>query len=112
MGGFHTQNITNRNPGKFDYIGVMSMGKWDATRFGGEDNTAELTAQIKKLKESGVKLYWIGCGKEDFLYDGVTELRKFYDGLDFPYTYRESEGGHTWTNWRIYLTELAPMLFK
>ena len=112
MGGFHTQNITNSNPGMFDYIGVMSMGKWDATRFGGPDNTAELRAQITLLKKSGVKLYWIGCGKEDFLYDSVTELRKFYDELEFPYVYRESSGGHTWTNWRIYLTELAPQLFK
>jgi hypothetical protein len=28
------------------------------------------------------------------------------------FTDRESGGGHTWTNWRIYLSELAPLLFK
>ena len=26
--------------------------------------------------------------------------------------YTESEGGHTWINWRDYLTEFAPQLFR
>jgi enterochelin esterase family protein len=25
---------------------------------------------------------------------------------------RESEGGHTWINWRNYLNEFAPQLFQ
>jgi enterochelin esterase family protein len=28
------------------------------------------------------------------------------------FTYRESGGGHTWSNWRLYLSELAPLLFR
>lgn len=27
-------------------------------------------------------------------------------------SYRESGGGHTWDNWRLYLSEFTPMLFK
>jgi enterochelin esterase-like enzyme len=46
------------------------------------------------------------------LYQSAQDLRKFLDDNKFTYEYRESEGGHTWTNWRIYLTELAPKLFK
>ncbi|UCG28285.1 MAG: esterase, partial [Bacteroidales bacterium] len=111
MGGFHTQMITNANPGMFNYIGVMSMGLFNDTRFGNyseEDHKAQITA----LKDSGVKLYWIACGKDDFLYESVVNLRKFYDDLGLEYVYRESTGGHTWPNWRIYLSEFAPMLFK
>jgi hypothetical protein len=26
--------------------------------------------------------------------------------------YRETPGGHTWFNWRIYLGEFAPLLFR
>ena len=26
--------------------------------------------------------------------------------------YSESEGGHTWINWRDYLSEFAPLLFR
>jgi enterochelin esterase-like enzyme len=112
MGGMHTQNITNSNPGKFDYIGVMSMGIMNDPRWNNGYNEEDHKKQVTALKNSGVKLYWIGCGKEDFLFEGVTNLRKFYDDLGFKYTYRESTGGHTWTNWRIYLGELAPLLFK
>lgn len=112
MGGMHTQNITNTNPGKFSYIGVMSMGLMNNSRMGGEYNENEHKEQIKALGNSGLKLYFIGCGKEDFLYEGVTNLRKLYDDLGFKYEYMETPGGHTWTNWRIYLKELAPKLFK
>ena len=31
-------------------------------------------------------------------------------GINHKFTF--SPGGHTWANWRIYLNEWAPMLFK
>jgi enterochelin esterase family protein len=111
MGGMHTQNITNSNPDKFGYIGIMSMGLRNNPR-SGSYNPEEHKKQILSLQKEGVKLYWIGCGKDDFLFESVTTLRKFYDDLGFKYEYRESTGGHTWPNWRIYLSELAPKLFK
>lgn len=111
MGGYHTQQITNANPTTFSYIGVMSMGLFDgpnARNYNKEEHIKLLNA----LKQAKPKLYWIGCGKDDFLYDSVTRLRALYDQIGLPYTYRESEGGHTWVNWRLYLTELAPKLFR
>lgn len=111
MGGMHTQTITNSNPGMFGYIGVMSMGLMNNPRWGNY-NEEEHKKQIKALQDSGLKLYWIGCGKEDFLIESVVNLRKFYDDQGFKYEYMETPGGHTWTNWRIYLAELAPKLFK
>jgi enterochelin esterase family protein len=109
MGGYHTQKITNANPGKFNYIGVMSMGLYNM--FGPYDKEQHI-AQLKELNASHPKLYFIGCGKTDFLYKGVTDLRALYDEIGFKYTYRESEGGHSWNNWRLYLSELAPQLFR
>ncbi len=114
MGGMHTQTITNDNPGMFSYIGVFSMG---IMNFGQQNqDTARLRqereAKIEVLKNNGYKLYWIGCGKDDFLYQRVVTLRDLLDKHNFKYTYRESTGGHTWANWRIYLSEFAPMLFK
>jgi enterochelin esterase-like enzyme len=114
MGGMHTQTITNDNPGMFSYIGVFSMGimsfgppNQDAAKI-----EAERNAKLEALKNSGYKLYWIGCGKDDFVYKSVVTLRETLDKLNFRYTYRESTGGHTWANWRIYLSEFAPLLFK
>jgi enterochelin esterase family protein len=109
MGGYHTQKITNIYPGRFAYIGVMSMGIY--SRFGDYDRELHVQ-QLRALLASQPKLYWVACGKEDFLFDGVTELLALYDEIGFDYTYRESEGGHSWNNWRLYLSEFAPMLFK
>jgi enterochelin esterase family protein len=113
MGGYQTQNITNNNPGMFNYIGVMSMGLFSSF---GSNNTnydkEKHVAQLKVLMASKPKFYWIGIGKADFLYATVTKLRNLYDEIGFKYTYRESDGNHTWNEWRLYLAELAPKFFK
>jgi len=115
MGGGHTQTITNDNPGMFSYIGVFSMGIMNNSRQPAADAARadqEREAKIEVLKNSGYKLYWIGVGKDDFVYQGVVTLRSILDKHNFKYVYRESTGGHTWANWRIYLSEFAPQLFK
>jgi enterochelin esterase family protein len=114
MGGAHTQTITNNNPGMFGYIGVYSMG---IMNMGPQNQDAakveqERVTKLTALKNSGFKLYWIGVGKDDFVYKGVVTLRETLDKVGLKYTYRESTGGHTWANWRIYLSEFAPLLFK
>jgi enterochelin esterase-like enzyme len=114
MGGAHTQTITNDNPGMFNYIGVFSMGLMN---FGPQTQdpakVAEIrNAKVEALKKSNPKVYWIGVGKDDFLFQSVVALKADYDKHNFKYTYRESTGGHTWTNWRIYLSEFAPLLFR
>jgi enterochelin esterase family protein len=73
-----------------------------------EDIDGTLRAQM----ENGYSLYWIAIGKTDFLYKNVVEYRQKLDAMGMEYTYRESEGGHIWKNWRVYLTEFAPLLFK
>ncbi len=112
MGGLQTLNTSFENPELFDYIGVMSMGFADLSRFGIEVDHSKRGQQIDALKAADPKLYWIACGTDDFLYQSVVDMRNELDKHDFEYTYRESTGGHTWSNWRIYLSEFAPMLFK
>lgn len=117
MGGMHTAAISAQYPDTFDYMGVFSAPPIASMmRFGSpEDAEKAQAAFVQKLetqKKNGYKLYWIACGTTDFLYNGVVESMKKMDEIGFPYTYRESGGGHTWDNWRIYLTEFAPMLFK
>jgi len=113
MGGYQTQNITNANPTMFKYIGVMSMGLFSS--FGnmntGYDKQRHI-AQLKALMAANPKVYWIGIGKDDFLYGTVTKLKSLYDEIGFKYTYYESPGNHTWGVWRLYLIVLAPRLFK
>lgn len=112
MGGYQTQNITNRNPQLFKYIGIMSMGLFSEFRGVPGYNRQQHIDQLKALLAAKPKLYWIGIGKGDFLYGTVTKMRQLYDEIGFPYTYRESGGIHNWNEWRMYLTELAPKYFK
>ncbi len=112
MGGLQTMNTSFENPELFDYIGVMSMGFADLSRFGIEVDHSKRGNQIDVLKAADPELYWIACGTDDFLYQSVVDMRNELDKHDFEYTFRESAGGHTWTNWRIYLSEFVPMLFK
>lgn len=111
MGGFHSMHISRFYPNTFDYVGLFSaaiMPREDATGKIYSDIDGTLETQMK----NGYKLYWIGMGKTDFLYKNVTEYRDKLDKIGMKYVYRESEGGHTWTNWRVYLSEFAPLLFK
>ncbi len=111
MGGWQTLNITFDNPGMFDYICVMSMGFVKDSPFL-PSNAEGRDEAIEALKKANPKSYWVAIGKDDFLYDSVVNLRKSLDDHGFKYKYLESTGGHTWTNWRIYLSQFAPVLFK
>lgn len=113
MGGYHTQMITNSNPGAFNYIGVMSMGLFSGLPgVEVEYNRDQHLSQLIALKESQPNLYWIGMGTEDFLYKGIAPLLKLYDEAALNYLYRENNGYHDWNSWRLYLTEIVPLLFQ
>ncbi len=111
MGGFHTMHISRFYPNTFDYMGLYS-----AALMPREDATGKVYKNIdgtlKTQMENGFKLYWIAIGKTDFLYKANQEFRTKLDDMGMKYVYRESEGGHIWRNWRVYLSEFAPMLFK
>ncbi len=104
MGGGHSFNISRMYPDKFDYVGLFSAAVRNV-----ED--PEVAASLAAQRDKGFKLYWIACGNTDFLYQANRDYMKYLDSIGFPYVYRESDGGHIWRNWRIYLSEFAPMLF-
>ena len=111
MGGFHTLYVALNYPGYFDYIGLFSAGLMTdldtmKTAYNDED------AKLLRLQQTGYKLFWIGIGEDDFLYDVNTAFRKRLDEMDFKYTYHESSRGHIWANWRQYLLTFASQLFK
>lgn len=58
------------------------------------------------------KLYYIACGKDDFVKKLNDDFRTRLDAAHYPYYYNESDGGHTWENWRKYLVDFLPRLFK
>lgn len=111
MGGFHSLHISKQYPDMFDYVGLFS-----AAIMPGKNATSPIYKDMEgKLKLQFAKkpaLYWIAIGKTDFLYKANREYRKLLDEKGYPYEYFENEDGHIWRNWRIYLTEFTPKLFK
>lgn len=111
MGGYHSLHISRYYPNTFDYIGLFSaaiMADAKVTSKVYENFDETLNAQNK----NGYKLYWIGIGKTDFLYKTNADFREKLDKIGMKYTYVETDGGHVWTNWRVYLSQFAPLLFQ
>lgn len=112
MGGYHSLHISRYYPNTFDYIGLFSPAIVPPTQGTNSKIYEDINGTLSGQVRNGYQLYWIAIGKDDFLYKAVEDYRKKLDGLNARYTYKETEGGHTWSNWRAYLTEFLPLLFK
>ncbi len=59
-----------------------------------------------------MKLVYYAIGKADFLYPSIAPTRAMFARHGIRDVYNESEGGHTWINWRRYFNDFAPRLFR
>ena len=117
MGGMQTLNIGFSHLGDFAYIGVFSSGIFGIA--GGRGNSQpnrQWEEQHKTVLDDpelkkGLRLLWIGCGKDDFLVQTSNATADMLKEHKFDVVSRQSAGGHTWINWRDYLHEFAPLLF-
>ena len=111
MGGYHSLYISANQPDDFAYVGLFSaaIGRMDQGKIKiYDDLEAKLINQFKQRP----RLYWMGIGKDDFLYKDNAEFRKMLDKNRLRYTYHESGAGHEWANWRDYLIIFTQLLFK
>lgn len=114
MGGAHTLDIAIKALDQFAYIGVYSSGVFGINREGQGPAWEEVHAEVlkdDKLKQ-GLELVWFATGKEDFLLETTEATVAALKKHGFDVIYEETEGGHTWENWREYLNEFTPMLFQ
>ena len=114
MGGFHTLYITLNNPDMFNYSGMFSaaIGTGSEERAAHKEIYADMDAKLATYFSKKPAKLWIGIGNTDFLYQANADFRKKLDAAGYPYEYMETDGGHIWRNWRIYLSEFVPKLFK
>ncbi len=111
MGGFHSMHISKYYPNMFDYVGLFSAAILPNHEIKSPVYD-DLDAKLKTQFSNPPTLYWIAIGKTDFLYQANVEYRKMLDDKGYKYEYFETGEGHVWKNWRIYLSEFAPKLFK
>jgi len=103
MGGGHTVQATNNNPGEFGWIAVWSAG--------GQD-TPEFAAALAKLKDSGVKHYYVAAGTTDFARPGAETLYKLTQKAGLKTSWHETPGPHEYLIWRVFLGDFGSMLFR
>ena len=113
MGGVHTFNFGLTHPELFHSIGIFSSG------LGLGPNGAEQIAQYEAKNDAALKrdatelkLVYYAIGKEDPFQGVLAPTRAMLDKYGIKYIFHPSEGGHTWINWRRYLEDFAPRLFK
>ncbi|PWU03440.1 MAG: esterase, partial [Terriglobia bacterium] len=110
MGGGQTLNIAIPHLNRFGYIGVFSSGipanvsdAWEREHLAELDNAAA---------KRGLRLLWFGTGKRDFVMETTQSTLSLMKKHGFAPVFVKSEGGHTWLNWRDYLSEFASLLFR
>lgn len=117
MGGAQTLEIAFGQPEDFSAIGVFSSGVFGiAGGFGGQapnstweqEHAAALDSAAQREPQPKV---WFATGKDDFLVETSRKTVEMLKRHGLNVDYRETEGGHTWLNWRDYLAEFASELF-
>lgn len=127
MGGMQTLNVAMTDLNKFSYIGVFSSGVFGMApktppKAGGaapspKEPSPDWEQQHLAMLDNGdlkknLKLLWFATGSEDFLVGTTEATVEMFKKHGFSPVYVKSGGGHTWLNWREYLLEFAPQLFR
>jgi len=135
MGGSQTMNIAIPNLTDYAYIGVFSSGllgggggrggrgaapaagadaapATPAPPFGDAWEKRNLATLDNVAAKKGLKVLWFSTGKDDSLIETTRSTVELLKRHGFTPDFTESAGGHTWLNWRDYLAQFAPLLFK
>jgi enterochelin esterase family protein len=127
MWGSQTLNIAIPHLDKFAYVGVFSSGILGGggrgrgaapaagtpePPFGEAWEKANLASLDNAATKKGLRVLWFSTGKEDGLIGTTRNTVDLLKKHGFAPVFLESEGGHTWLNWRDYLSQFAPQLFQ
>ena len=107
MGGGHSLNIGLSHLGMFHTVGVFSSAP-------GPDFETKFADILKNPNQanSKIKQFYIGCGLQDPVIARATKLSETLKAHNIRHTFRTMEGLHTYTVWRTFLNEVAPLMFR
>jgi enterochelin esterase-like enzyme len=118
MGGGQTLAIAASHLETFGYLGVFSSGVFGITGSGPGSGTGPSFEEQHRAvlddpaMKKGLELFWFATGKDDRLIETSRATVEMLKKHGFDVAYEETPGGHTWLNWRAYLVEFAPRLFR
>ncbi len=108
MGGGQALQIGLHNLDEFHFVGAFSAAL----------RTATMDEQYKEVLNDAagtnkrLKVFYIACGKTDSLFEPATAFDEALTKHQIKHTFVPSEEGHVWRNWRNYLADFAPLLFR
>ncbi|MCX6900246.1 MAG: alpha/beta hydrolase-fold protein [Verrucomicrobia bacterium] len=105
MGGGQSLAIGLTHLDRFAWIGAFSSG---GGSLGGDPD--KLLADAKEMN-SKLRLLWIACGKQDFLYKINQEFDALLTSRQITHEFHATEGTHTWRLWRPHLRDFLQRLF-
>lgn len=108
MGGVQTGNIGIAYSDKFPWVGIFSSGWFPDVR----PEFERLHGKDMDRAAKTERLMWVGWGKTDIARDNSKAMLKMFAAHGIRYQELETEGGHTYANWRLYLARFAPLLFR
>jgi CubicO group peptidase (beta-lactamase class C family)/enterochelin esterase-like enzyme len=111
MGGGQTLRVVTTHPDRFAYVAVWSAGLFGGSAVDFEKRNEAFFKDAEKVNQS-VKLFSISVGEKDFALAGSKSLAGLLKKHGVKHELHVSGGGHTWINWRHYLNDLAPRLFR
>ena len=111
MGGGQTLQVVINQPDQFSYVGVWSAGLFNQDPEEYKRENEAFFGNPDTINEH-VKLFSISVGDQDFALAGSENLAKLLEDSGIDAEIHISGGGHTWINWRAYLRDFAPLLFR
>jgi enterochelin esterase family protein len=111
MGGGQSLRVLTTHPDQFAYVAIWSAGLPGGNAGNWQDRNAAFLSGADKVN-GAVKLLSIRVGDKDFALAGSKALAEVFDKYKIKHEIQVGGGGHTWINWRHYLNELAPRLFR
>lgn len=81
-------NIVNRYPDKFQAVGLFSP-----------------VVYKEQMPKADIPPFYIYMGKDDMFINNGRRFHKRLTKSGIDHFYLENEGGHTWRNWRLYLSD-------
>jgi enterochelin esterase family protein len=111
MGGGQTLRVLTTHPDQFAYVGIWSAGIGGGNSSTWEERNSAFLSDAEKVNRA-VKLLSIRVGDQDFALPGSKALIETLEKHKIQHEFQTSGGGHTWRNWRHYLNQLAPRLFR
>jgi enterochelin esterase-like enzyme len=107
LGGRQTLAIGLANPGLFSWVCAYAPAIWKNEL---ESSFNTLYADPEMLNQ--LKLLSISCGTNDFLYNSALDFIEVLKAKNIKHITFFPDGGHSWMNCKIFLTESAQILFK